>query len=97
MTNCDRRARDTMRHIIGSSELDVIIRSDMDRNRRCKKKDKDRLHFLCELYEAQATQGRYFVHELTPEASSRMKCIGKIMASDESSCSGLVHVRAGRV
>ena len=36
MTNCDfseRRARDEMRHIIGSSEPDVIIGSDKDRNR----------------------------------------------------------------
>ena len=66
MTNCDfseRRARDEMRHIIGSSELDVIIGSDKDRNRGCEKKDKDHIEFLCELYEAQAAQGRYFVHE----------------------------------
>ena len=83
MTNCDfseRRARDEMRHIIGSSEPDVIIGSHKDRNRGCKKKDKDHIEFLCELYEAQAAQGRYFVHELTSEASSRMKCIVKIMA-----------------
>ena len=82
MTNCDfseRWARDEMRHIIGSSEPDVIIGSDKDRNRGCKKKDKDHIEFLCELYEAQAAQGRYFVHELTSEASSRMKCIMKIM------------------
>ena len=83
MTNCDfseRRARDEMRHIIGSSEPDVIIGSDKDRNRGCKEKDKDHVEFLCELYEAQAAQGRYFVHELTSEASSRMKCVVKIMA-----------------
>ena len=83
MTNCDfseRPARDEMRHIIGSSEPDDIIGSDKDRNRRCKKKDKDHIEFLCELYEAQAAQGRYFLHELTSEASSRMKCMGKIMA-----------------
>ena len=69
-----------MRHIIGSSEPDVIIGSDKDRNRGCKKKDKDHIEFLCELYEAQAAHGRYFVHEFTSEASSRMKCIVKIMA-----------------
>ena len=92
MTNCDfseRPARDEMRLIIGSSEPDfiigsdrgchVIIRSDMDRNRGCKKKDKDHI-FLCELHEAQAAQGRYFVHELPSEESSRMKCVAKIMA-----------------
>ena len=102
MTNCDfseRPARDEMRHIIGSSELDVIIGSDKERNRRCKKKDRDHLEFLCELHETQAVQGRCFVHELTSEASSRMKCVGKIMghARDESSCSGLLHLRTGRV
>ena len=83
MTNCDfseRPARDQMRHIVGSSEPDVIIGPDKDRNRGCKKKDKDHLEFLCEVYEAQAAQGRFFVHELTSEASSRMKCMGKIMA-----------------
>ena len=84
MTNCDfseRPARDEMRHIVGSSEPDVIIGTDKDRNRGCKKKDKDHLEFLCELYAAQAAQGRYFVHELTSEASSRMKCMEKIMAT----------------
>ena len=83
MTNCDfseRPARDEMRHIIGSSEPDVIIGSDKDRNRGCKEKDKDHIEFLCELYEAQAAQGRYLVHELTSEASSRMQCTVKIMA-----------------
>ena len=30
------------------------------------------------MYEAQAAEGRYFVHELTSEASSRMTCV-KIM------------------
>ena len=83
MTNCDfseRPARDEMRHIIGSSEPDVIIGSDKDRNRGCKEKDKDHIEFLCELYEAQVAQGRYLVHELTSEASSRMQCTVKIMA-----------------
>ena len=83
MTNCDfseRRARDEMRHIIGSSEPDVIIGSDKNQNSGSKKKDKDHIEFLCDLYEAQAAQERYFVHELTSEASSRMKCIVKIMA-----------------
>ena len=83
MTNCDfsaRPARDEMRDIMGSSEPDVIIGSDKDQNRRCKKKDKDHLEFLCELYEAQAARGRHFVHELTSEVKSRMKCVAKIMA-----------------
>ena len=56
MTHCDfsvKSARDEMKHIIGSSELDVIIGSDRDQNRECRKKDKDHMEFLCELNEAQ--------------------------------------------
>ena len=45
-----------------------------------KKKDKDHIEFLCELYEAQAAQGRYFVHELASEVNSIMRCMAKIMA-----------------
>ena len=81
MTNCDfseRRARDELRHIIGSSEPDVIIGSDKDRNRGCKKKDKDHVEFLFELYEAQAAQGRYFVHP----------CQGREQLQRTSACSG---------
>ena len=61
MTNCDfseRWARNEMRHIIGSSKPDVIIGFDKDRNRGCKKKDKDHFEFLWELYEAQTAHGR---------------------------------------
>ena len=47
-----------MRHIIGSSEPDVIIGSDRDRNRECRKKDRDHIEFLCDLYEAQVARGR---------------------------------------
>ena len=82
MTHCNfsvRSARDEMRHIIGSSEPDVIIGADKDQNRECRKKDKD-MEFLCELYEAQAACGRHFVHELTSEVNSRMQCVAKIMA-----------------
>ena len=66
MTHCDfsvRSALDEMRHIIGSSEPDVIVGSDEDQNRRCNNKDTDHMEFLCELYEAQAACGRHFVHE----------------------------------
>ena len=65
MTRCDfsvKSARNEMRHIIGSSELDVIIGSARDQNRRGRKKDKDHIEFLCELYEAQVARGWYFVH-----------------------------------
>ena len=63
-----------MRHIIGSSEPDVIVGSDKDQN-MCREKDKDHVEFLCELYEAKVARGRYFVHELTSEVNSRMKCM----------------------
>ena len=59
---------------------DVIIGSDNDQNRGCKKRDKDHLEFFCELFEAQVARGRYFVHELTSEVNSRMWCVMKIMA-----------------
>ena len=83
MTHCDfgaRLARYEMRHIIGRSEPDVIIGSDKDQNNGCKKKDKDHMEFQCELNEAQAACGRCFVHELTSEVNSRMRCVAKIMA-----------------
>ena len=78
MTHCDfsaRSARDEMRDISGSSEPDVIIGSDKDQNRGCKKKDRDHMEFLCKLYEAQAACGSYFVHELTSEVNPRMRCV----------------------
>ena len=43
MSHCEfsvRSARDEMRHIIGSSEPDVIVGSDKDQNKGCKKNDK---------------------------------------------------------
>ena len=83
ITHCDlsvKLGRDEMRHIIGSSALDVIIGSDRDQKRVCRKKDKDHIEFLCELYEAQVARGRYSVHELTSEVNSRMRCMAKVMA-----------------
>ena len=84
MTHCDfsaRSTRDEMRHIVGGSEPDVIVGSDKDQNRGCKKKDKDHMEFLCELNKAQAARGRHFVHELMSEVNSRMKCVVKIMTT----------------
>ena len=75
-TRCDfsvRSAWDEMRHIMGCSEPDVIILSDKDQNRECRKKDKFHMEFLCELYEAQVARIRCFVHELTSEVNSRMQ------------------------
>ena len=52
VTHCDlsmRSARDEMRRVVGSSAPDVIIGSDKDQNRRCRKKDKDHVELLCVL------------------------------------------------
>ena len=46
MAHCDfsaRAARDETRHTIGSREPDAIVGSDKDRNRGCRKKDKDHI------------------------------------------------------
>ena len=50
-----RSAPDEMRH---GSEPDVI----KGQYRDFRKKDKDHLEFLCELYEAQVARVRYYVH-----------------------------------
>ena len=83
MTNYDfsvRLARDEMRHIIGSSEPDVISGSDQDQNRGCRRKDADHMKFLRELCEAQAVCCRHLVHEQTSEVNSRTRCVTRIMA-----------------
>ena len=72
-------ARDETSYIVGSSEPNVIIGSDKDQNRGCRKKDKDHMEFLCELHEAQAACGRYFVHELISQVKSRMRCVANFM------------------
>ena len=41
---------------------------------------KDHMEFLCGLYEAKVARGRHFVHELTSEVNSRMKCVTRTMA-----------------
>ena len=102
MTHCDfsaKTARDEMRHIIGGSEPHVIIVSDNDQNRGCKKRDKDHLELLCELYEAQIARGRYFVHELTSEVNSRMEVRYEDHghAGNKNDNGGSMHVRSGRV
>ena len=75
-----RSARDEMRHVIGSSESNVVIGSDRDRNRGCRKKGKDHMEFLCAQYEAHVERGRHFVHELSSQVNSRIQCVAKIMA-----------------
>ena len=47
-------ARDENKHIVGSSKPDVIIGSGKDLNRGCRRKDKDHMEFLCEVYAAQS-------------------------------------------
>ena len=102
MTHCDfsaRAARDEKRHIIGSSEPDVIIGSDKDRNRGCRKKDKDHIEFLCELYEAsgcarpilraRADVRSEFENEVCDEDHGH--------AGNESGSGRSVHVRVGCV
>ena len=59
--------------------------------------DKDNIEFLCELYEAQVACGRYFVHELTSEVNSRMKCEEDHgHAVNENGSGRSVYVRVGR-
>ena len=86
-----------MRHIVGSSDPDVIIGSDKDRNRRCTKIDKDHTEFVCELFEAQVARGLYFVHELTSQLNSRVKCVDEDHghAGNENNIGGSVHVWVG--
>ena len=51
------------------------------------------MKFLCELYEAHAACGRYFVHELTSEVNPRMQCVAKSMAlpGTRTTCSDWPH------
>ena len=90
MTHCDFSVRDEMRHIIGSSESDVIIRSGKDQNKGCGKKDKDHMAFLCDVYEAQVARGRYFVHELVSDENHGH-------AQNENDSGGLVQVGISRM
>ena len=100
MTHCDfsvRSARDEMRLIVGSSERDVIIGSDKDQNKGCKK-DKDHMEFLCELYEAQAARGRYFGARADVRMEFENEVRAKIMAMPGTrTTGGSVHVRIGRM
>ena len=75
VTQCDfstGSARDEMRGVVGSSAPDVIVGSDKNQNRGCRKKDKDHVKFMCELYDAQAARGRYFVLEPASVVNPRM-------------------------
>ena len=92
MTICDlsvRTARNEVKHISGSSKPSVIIGSDKDRNKGCRREAKDHMEFLCELDEAQAKCGRYSVHEQPSEVNSRMRtlvadlCMFGLVACDE--------------
>ena len=88
-----------MRHIIGSSEPDVIIGSDKDQNRGCRKKDKDHVEFLCGLHEAQVARGSIL------RARADVRCAlenevcgeGHGHAGNKNGNGGSVHVWVGRV
>ena len=41
---------------------------------------KDHIQNLRELHEAQFARAGYFVHELTSEVNTRMRCMAKVMA-----------------
>ena len=84
MTHCDfsaRAARDEMRHIICSSEPDVIIGSDKDRTEGA---ERITWNFCANCVWRMSRAARYFVHEPTSEVNSRMKCVTKIMAMPET-------------
>ena len=53
-----RSVPDEMRRIVGSSAPNAVIVSDKERNGGCKKKDRDHVEFLCEVYEGQVARGR---------------------------------------
>ena len=67
MTHCDFSARSARHQWVRQRSEQV-----------CRKKDKDHMEFLCELYETQVARGRYIVHELKSEAKPRMKCVTRI-------------------
>ena len=70
-----RSARDEMRRVVGSSSPDVIIGSDKDQNRRCRKKDKDHVELLCVLctkHRRRAVAASYMsCHQCEPENEMR--------------------------
>ena len=60
-----RPAREEMRLVIGSRLPEGILGFDKDQDRGCRRKGTDYMEFLCQLYDAKAACGRYFVHERT--------------------------------
>ena len=84
MTNCDfivRSARDEIKQILGSCEPDVIIGSDKDQSRGCRRKHEDHVEFLCELHGAQVACGRYLVHEQTVQRKFEIDLRDAVMAT----------------
>ena len=77
MTHCDcsvRSGRDEMRHIVGNSEPDVIIGSDKDQNRGCRRNNKDLCrHLGSRAISCSNVHGVFPVHELSGFALS--KCL----------------------
>ena len=76
-----RSARDEMRHIVGSSESNVIIGSDKASEQEMQREGQRSHGIACaSCMKAQTARGRYFVHEPTSEVNSRMQCVAMIMA-----------------
>ena len=75
-----RSARDEMRRIIGSSEPDVIIGSDMDQKRDARRRTRIAWNSCASCMKRGWRAVATFVHEETTEEKSRMKCITRIMA-----------------
>ena len=99
MTHCDfgvSSAPEVMRHIIGSSEPDAIIGSDKDQDRRCKKKDKDHMESLCELYEGLTCEGHTSAlhHEEESSSNCRQKITMQGMNTRAGCCNAACTARA---
>ena len=99
MTQCDvgvRSARDEMRHIVGSSEPDVIFGTDKDQNRGCKKKDKDHMEFLCvEGPWPRASRCKAGPLRMTSSLTSAGAPPARLRVCDASSNCGMRHARHG--
>ena len=97
VTHCDfsvRSAWDEMRHFFGSSEPDVIIGTNKDQNRACRKRDRDHMEFQCELYDRKWRAVRFIVHELTSEVELEnvVRAEDHGHARNEKDSGGPVHV-----
>ena len=77
----------------------MIIGSDKDQSRGCRRKDEDHVEFLCELYGAQVACGRYLVHEQTVQSKFENDLRDAVICHARNKNAGgrLVHVWVCRV